>query len=212
MRQYGELPTVIGAFPCDGKEQFWYQYLPIKLPGSHGITVEKRLELPFGNLIGAACCDYIGLRGLDNFVDSYVYITAKRQLQTPISPITRPGWHSDGFLTNDINYSWYDCVPTIFNTSEFDLTPDDRRSITEMGKQAVDENNVVYDNYTLLRLDQFVIHKADDKPYYGVRTFVKVSFSRDKYDLEGNTTNYLLNYNWKMRPRGDHRNIPQEIK
>lgn len=211
MRAYGTLPTIVGEFACNGKEQFWYQYLPIKLPGAHEITMESRLLNEFGKIVGAACCDYVGLRGLDRFVESHLYITAKRQLQTPLATITRPGWHTDGFMTDDINYLWSDCQPTIYNTSNFVLSQDDKRSIDEMGKQAVVENNVTYENNTLVRLDQYVVHRNDDSPFYGVRTFVKLSFSADKYDLEGNSINYLLNYNWKMRPRGDFRNIPQEL-
>jgi hypothetical protein len=42
-----------------------------------------------------------------------------------------------------------------------------------------------------------------------MRTFVKVSFSYDKYDLVGNSHNYLLNYAWEMKERKDDRNIPQ---
>ncbi len=85
-------------------------------------------------------------------------------------------------------------------------------SINQMNAQTKPENNFTYDDNTLLRLDQFVIHKASDTPYKGVRTFVKISFSKDKYDLEGNSHNYLLNYNWTMRPRQNYRNIPQLIE
>lgn len=209
MRTYGAKPTKVGHFDIEGSEQFYYQYLPIKLPDSHGITVESRLSNPFGNLIGMACCDFIGLRGIDDYVGSHVYITAKRQLQTPGRTLTRPGWHTDGFMTDDINYIWYDSRPTIFNFSEFNLTQDDVLSIREMGEQAKPKNDYTYEEGTLLRLDQFDVHRADDSPHHGVRTFVKLSFSFDKYDLQGNSINYLLNYNWKMRPREDYRNVPQ---
>lgn len=44
-----------------------------------------------------------------------------------------------------------------------------------------------------------------------VRTFVKVSISRDKYDLIGNSHNHLLQYDWPMRPRALTRNPPQRL-
>lgn len=212
MRAYGALPKDLGQFEVANKELFYYQYLPIKLISGTEITVEPRLHNQFGKIIGVACCDFVGHKGLDEFVNTNIYLTAKRLRQTPQRTITRPGWHSDGFLTEDTNYLWSDCQPTVFNTTEFNLSDDDTQSIVEMGEQAVDKNNVVYDNGTLLRLDPFVIHRNDESPYSGIRTFVKLSFSRDKYDLEGNSINYLLNYNWEMRPRQNHRNVPQEIK
>jgi hypothetical protein len=210
--KYGQLPTVIKHFEVSGKEHFSYQYLPIKLNTGHNIVVEPRLYNPFGNIIGTACCDFIGTYGLDRYVNSYVYITAKRRLHSLHCPITRPGWHSDGFGTDDINYLWTDCHPTIFNNSNFDISADDKQSLIDMKYQAVAENNISYDNGTLLRLDQFVVHKPNDAPYTGIRTVVKISISKDKYDLEGNSINYLLNPNWEMRPRQNFRNIPQVLK
>ena len=43
------------------------------------------------------------------------------------------------------------------------------------------------------------------------RTFFKLSFSKDKYDLKGNSHNYLFDYNWEMRERKENRNIPQQL-
>lgn len=34
-----------------------------------------------------------------------------------------------------------------------------------------------------------------------MRNFLKVSFSKDKYDLKGNSKNYLLSYDWYFRDR-----------
>lgn len=79
-------------------------------------------------------------------------------------------------------------------------------------EQAKKENEVIYPNNTLLRLNQFQIHKVFPGTQLGLRTFVKVSFSKDKYDLKGNSVNHLLDYNWNMRDREVERNIPQKIK
>lgn len=40
----------------------------------------------------------------------------------------------------------------------------------------------------------------------GYRTFARVSFSDDRYDMIGNARNYGLDYNWIMHPRGAVRN------
>lgn len=43
----------------------------------------------------------------------------------PNCSFNRMGYHSDGFLTDDINYIWCDNNPTIFNISAFNLTLDE---------------------------------------------------------------------------------------
>lgn len=205
---YGELPKELGVIKVDCREMMFYQYLPIKLKGEVQPIVEKRLSC-FNDLIGAVCCDYIGEFGLDNYVDSYVYLTAKYRYQIPGCSFNRLGWHSDGFLTEDINYIWCDKNPTVFNKSQFNLTLDDVISMKEMDEQALLENDVTYLENQILRLNQFNIHRVADVLEGGFRTFVKVSMSKDKYNLVGNSHNYELDYDWKMVERKESRNIPQ---
>jgi hypothetical protein len=129
----------------------------------------------------------------------------------PNCSFNRTGWHSDGFLTDDINYIWCDKYPTIFNRTEFHLPLDDLLSIEVMEKQAIPFNNYSYRENQLLRLNQYNIHKVAPVTEVGMRTFLKLSFSKDKYDLIGNSHNYLIDYNWEMKNRKEHRNIPQSI-
>ena len=205
---YGELPKELGLFEVDCKEMMFYQYLPIKLPKIIEPKFENRLKC-FDTLIGSICCDYIGEFGLDSYIDSYVYLTAKFLYQTPGNSFNRMGWHSDGFLTDDINYIWSNTYPTTFNKSTFKLTLDDFISMSEMEHQALEENDVFYKENQLLRLNQFNIHRVSDVIKGGMRAFLKVSFSKDKYDLIGNSHNYELDYNWEMKQRKEERNIPQ---
>lgn len=206
--KYGQLPEDIGTFEVDCKEMMFYQYLPIKLIGSNRTVLEERL-LCFNKIVLASCSDYIDKNGIDNFVNSYVYLTAKHLYQTPNNSFNRMGYHSDGFLTDDINYIWCDKYPTIFNHSNFNLTLDDKISMQEMEFQAEKVNEITYNENSLLRLDQFNIHKVAEIKEGGFRTFLKISISKDKYDLIGNSHNHLLNYNWEMKPRNSERNIPQ---
>jgi hypothetical protein len=208
--RYGELPKELGIFEVEAKEMMFYQYLPIKMPNETQPIYEQRLKC-FDALVGAICCDYIGEFGLDNYVNSYVYLTAKHLYQMPNCSFNRMGWHSDGFLTDDINYIWCDKYPTIFNKTDFDLPLDDLLSMEEMGKQAMPFNDVTYKENQLLRLNQFNIHKVAPIIKGGMRTFLKVSISKDKYDLIGNSHNYLINYDWEMKQRKQERNIPQSV-
>jgi len=208
--KYGQLPTELGIFEVECKEMMFYQYLPIKMPNETQPIYEERLSC-FDKLIGAICCDYIGEFGLDNYINSHVYLTAKSLYQMPNCSFNRMGWHSDGFLTDDINYIWCDKYPTIFNKTDFDLPLDDILSIEEMEKQAISFNDVVYKENQLLRLNQFNIHKVSPIKQGCMRTFLKISISKDRYDLIGNSHNYLLNYDWEMKERKPERNIPQSI-
>lgn len=206
---YNKIPKNLGDFILPVKEFFSYTYLPIKLIGEHKVTYEKRLKV-FDRIIGAACCDFVGTFGLDRYVDSYVYLTAKHQAQRRGAGFNRPGWHSDGFLTDDISYIWSNCQPTIFNSSDFILSKDDILSMEEMENQALPENDYTLPNNSLIRMDQYSIHRVGDYQE-GPRAFAKICFSSDKYDLCGNSVNYELNYEWIYRERKERRNIPQKI-
>lgn len=206
--KYGDLPIQLGTYNIQCKEMLFYQYLPIKLIGQLGIKYEIRLKC-FEKLIDNICRDYINKFGFEMFKNSYVYLTAKYMYQIPNCSFNRNGYHSDGFLTDDVNYIWSDCHPTIFNSSDFNLTLADSISLKEMDEQALPENEIAFDNNTLLRLNQYNIHKVAEINTPSMRTFVKVSFSKDKYDLIGNAHNYLLDYNWTLTTRKTERNIPQ---
>ena len=205
---YGQLPKDLGTFEVGCQEMMFYQYLPIKMPGETKLIYEDCLK-PFDALVGAACCDYVGDYGLDKYVDSYVYLTAKYLFQSPGCPFNRTGYHADGFLTDDVNYLWSDKYPTIFNNSIFNISLDDTLSMKEMEDQAKEENELTYDNNKLMRMDQFVIHKVGPVTEDGMRKFFKLSVSKDKYDLIGNAHNSLIDYKWEMRERSMTRNIPQ---
>lgn len=211
-KYYGQKPEIIKRLKIEFKEMVFYQYLPIKMNGMTGFNLEERLQ-PFCDLITECSIDYNNCFGAEQFKEAYVYLTVKRQYISKEKSMNRPGYHSDGFLTNDINYIWCDVNPTIFNKSKFNLTLDDEISLLEMEKQANPENDFHHAANTILRLDQFNIHKVNDlSNYEGMRTFAKVSFSKDKYNLEGNSHNYQIDYDWEMKPRKKQRNIPQILK
>lgn len=205
---YGQLPKDLGVHRVDCPEMMFYQYLPIKMIGETQPVYEPRLKC-FDSLVGAICCDFIGVFGLDTYVGSYVYLTAKFMYQPPLNSFNRMGWHSDGFMTDDINYVWCDVNPTLFANGDFDLTMDDEVSLKQMERQVRFSDLVRYPENTLLRLDQFNIHRVADCEEGKMRAFLKISFSKDKYDLIGNSHNYQMQYDWPMKQRKSERNIPQ---
>lgn len=205
---YNKIPKLVANIPLSCQEHFSYIYLPIKFPGQVKPTLEPRIEC-LNFIIGRACSDFIGEYGLDAYMGQYIYLTAKNQYQAN-GPFNRPGWHSDGFRTNDIQYIWSNKQPTIFNKSEFNLSDDDSISMIEMQEQALPENDYTFSNFDLLRIDQYSIHRVADFEI-GVRFFIKISFSKDIYALQGNSINYGLNYKWEYTPRSTERNMPQTI-
>ena len=206
--RYGTLPKNLGVFEVDCLEMMFYQDMLIKDKQGTELKTEERLN-PFNELLGVVSCHFVGEYGLDRYVNSYVYISAKNIYQATGCPFNRPGWHTDGFMSNDINYVWSDKFPTIFNTSEFSLTNDHNISIKEMTEQALPENDMTFPNGTLLRLNQYNVHRVPEIDKQGMRCFLKVSFSDDRFDLKGNTINPLIKYNWEMKDRQVTRNVPK---
>lgn len=209
--KYGSLPHNLGQCDVKCEEMMFVQYMPIKLAGGYGSPVYDDRFLVFEGMIDRICCDFMDKFGRDAWDESYIYLTVKHMYQVPNSSFNRYGYHSDGFMTNDINYIWSNKFPTVFNTTKFNLTLDDRISIGEMEEQAIKENEITYPDCSLVRLNQYNIHKVGDNSTGGLRTFVKISFSKDKYDLIGNAHNHLLDYDWEMKERSVERNIPQTI-
>lgn len=205
--RYGELPTSLGIIEANVEEMFFYQYLPVKLAGQIQPVYEDRLKV-FDVIIGRIACHFIGSFGLDAYKNHYMYVTAKHMYQKPNCEFNRPGWHSDGYLTNDINYIWCNNNPTTFNTFPFKLSADHELSLTEMEQQAMKKHEVLYADNEILMLNQYNIHRVTPTKNAGMRAFLKVSFSLEKYNLIGNTHNPLIDYNWEMKPRKIERNHP----
>jgi len=203
MLNYSNAPSIIGNYPIKCQEMMFYMYLPIKLKGVMDIFIPERLEI-FRPLIESV----LKTEGNIKLKDKYIYITAKHLFVTPDNPGNRPGWHSDGFLTNDINYIWCDNHPTDFVIQKLSITENHEDSLKEFDEQIKKENIVTYPKNSLLKLDPSVIHRTPLLPESGMRTFVKISISTEKYNLVGNSHNYLLDYKWEMFTRQEIRNHP----
>lgn len=197
---YGKPPVVIGGASLHPSEMCFVQYMPIKIDGSD-IRIPDRLKwtMPIIN----ECSE------IDDF--EYAYLTAKYIWVNNANMGNRKGWHSDGFLSDDISVIWSDCCPTEFALQGFNLTLDHDKSMQEMAKQVRRDSIVTYPPNSILRLDQYVIHRVSEQPYEGMRAFVKVNMSNNQYNLEGNARNELFDYEWEMSPRKVTRNHPTHI-
>jgi hypothetical protein len=192
---YGRAPKDLGLLYLEPTEMVYCQYLPVRMPGQ-GRRIPDNLRW-IGPVIDRVHAES----------DEYIYATVRNMYCTAESA-NRPGWHSDGFGTDDINFIWCDRAPTEFCIQPFSLSNDHDASLLEMAQQAKDENIRTYEPRHLLLLDQYVIHRVAPNAAPGYRTFVKVSVSRSQYNLRGNAHNYLFDYEWEMHERGACRNHP----
>lgn len=201
--KYGKLPEVLGKYHIKDQFGVYILYCPIKMANSNNFQIPMVPDVNLSLMILE-----ISQKHSDIF-DKYIYLSFETNYIVKKSTQKRPGWHCDGFLTNDINYIWYSNTPTIFNTTEFNITEEHNVSMEQFEKQVNSNNNVTYPEKTLLRLDSYCVHKAAPMDEDLVRTFIKISISKDKYNLKGNTHNPLLDYKWKMYDREKVRNHPQ---
>lgn len=204
LEEYGDLPECIGEIKIDVSEEemCFVQYLPVRLP------MQKVYHVLPENL--AWCSSLIERASITESLYKgntwkYVYLTVKRVYGSG----NRAGWHCDGFGTDDINYIWYDSHPTEFYPFKIVLPWCHEESMLKMDNEIDDRCSMItYPCKHLLRMNQSSIHRVSPKLFTGLRTFVKISFSNEKYNLRGNAHNYLLDYNWRMVERSEYRNHP----
>lgn len=203
---YGSAPVEVAKIKCDVEEMFFYQYLPIHITGGY-VPIPDQLRV-FDKVVWECIRDF-RLLG-KTWMEYKIYLTAKRLFVTEGCGLNRDGWHTDGFGSDDINYIWCDTLPTKYICGEFRNVPQDHVESLKHFEHLGNGNTHHYCNVnTIYRLDDTVIHAQDN--YKGsptLRTFVKVSFSKERYNLRGNSHNYLLDYNWEMKDRDLERNHP----
>lgn len=219
---YGQPPLTVSGFSFDWHEYLHYLYLPVVMPGEEGEDDDWGLRLPqrleFARPLIHAVMDQEIISGTD-MESIYVYVSARRGFAHPGNPLNRPGWHADGFGSDDRNYVWSDRWPTRYAVGPihraFGGISDDHR-ISAQQFDAICEHPAMYDVEvysgepdTLYRLDPAVVHSTPIIPAPGGdRSFIKISVSPARYNLLGNSHNYLFDYDWHMWPRDAVRNDP----
>ena len=62
--------------------------------------------------------------------------------------------------------------------------------------------------YFLLKLDEFCVHRVQEAKEQMMRTFIKISISKNRYNLKDNSINHDLSYSWPLTDRIAGRNAP----
>ena len=211
---YGYAPLDCGYVHYEGLDEMcFYQYMPVKLP-SESIVIPKHMQR-FTQFVYDCAENFDTTYGVRDYDNSYIYLTAKTLWVNSGNPGNRPGWHSDGFMTDDINYVWSDANPTVFWVPDtpVELPQDHITSMDVMEDYAeLDfEHHIRYPNCSILRLDESVIHKVDTDIDAGMRTFLKLSFSTEVYALKGNAINPDLKLDATYKDRTKQRNCPTGV-
>jgi hypothetical protein len=216
---YGAAPVDLGEFKLDTSEMMFWLYLPIKMPGEVWTMVPAQLD-KYLRLITAVRDDVYLSYGGNKWDDSYVYLSVKITHVTPDAPGNRPGWHSDGFLTEDLNYIWADRNPTEFfiTRNPYPVAADHAESLRQF--QVIADPTMLYGTERLehakvnhlYRLDQTHIHRVSKNVESGKRAFLKVSISDKPYVQLGNSINHhplLIDHPRPTVERQAERNCPQ---
>ncbi|MCE7039270.1 hypothetical protein [Dyadobacter sp. CY312] len=223
---HSTVPESLGEFHLSNKEYCQYLYYPIKLAGSFILEMEPRLQF-LNHLVTSALLNENKGKDFDWLKKQYVYLTVKQTLVPKGIDQNRPGFHSDGFGTNDVQYIWFDKFPTEFMIGNYTVPVDDVESMREFEKfgnwisamrksdgtwHQKEKNGFFHQPspFHLYRIDQNHIHRTVPAPETDVRLFVKLTISEHRYAQEGNSHNYGLNYDWEMTHRKTDRNQPHQ--
>lgn len=205
---YGSLPQIVGKFDFDLPEVMHYLYLPVVI-GNSDIALPHNI----------ACCiemvkGSIDFHAKDRKKYRYIYLTARKGWASPDNPLNRPGWHCDGFGTDDMNFVWWVGPGTRFAIQDFEnISADHVESLKQFELQIDPHSIVTYPQKTLLAIDPYCVHATPliDAPGCW-RQFIKISCSNHRYNLENNSHNYLFDYEWPLHSRETLRNDPHRAQ
>lgn len=199
---YGKLPIYLGQHDFSLREVMYYLYLPVKM-GSSRVLLPQNVE-GCRQLIQHAIEWTAGQYGYYH----YIYLSARKGWATPDNPLNRPGWHADGFGTDDLNFVWWEGPSTRFAIQRFtDISDSHTASLVQFNAQLHTDSIVTYPEHGLYALDPSVVHATPVIPAAGcMRQYIKISMSDHRYNLENNSHNYLFDYDWPLTSRETARN------
>lgn len=203
MNKVGNAPYIKGVRELKCPEFLYVQYLPVAMKGSCEFKIPENLQW-LKELVYDAVAD----KAVPCGDDYYIYVTAKHMYHEAGQFPNRPQWHIDGYGSDDLNFIWSDSSPTEFCVQQMTLSDDHNLSIQQMEFLARDIYVRTYPAGTFMRLDNTVVHRVAPVKKSGFRTFVKISISKNIYNLKGNAHNHLFDYNWDMKERSEERNHP----
>ena len=194
----------------------WSLNMPIKMP--HSEVKIPKLYNQFSEFLGRVFRNEIKTNPYyDKF---YAYLTIDQRKVRPFTSQRRSDWHSDSVRNiktdntyDESIYICYDNLPTVFTDAKLDFnklpTLKSNRILSDfINKSCTQSDHFLHDNYSILHFDPYSLHRENiNNDSVNInRTYVKVTFSKDQYNIEGNCHNYYFNYEWDSFPRTLERN------
>lgn len=214
--EYGKPPVDCGSFEdINLNEVMYYLYLPVFMAEAYSPDRSTNVRLP-KNLEGLRSMIFASvLRESDEGRKwRYIYVSARKGWATPDNPLNRPGWHTDGFGSPDVNYIWWSGPGTRFwlkgNLDSPTISDDHIKSMEEFEELTTRWPGFIktFPAKRLYQIDRYVIHATPVLTKGCMRQFVKISFSNERYNLYNNSHNYEFDYDWPMVDRDVIRNDP----
>jgi fructose-1,6-bisphosphatase/inositol monophosphatase family enzyme len=217
-------PAIVGWIPQDARAALStgrgdrVQDLPFRMPGQ-GWCV-PRLLAPYLPAIRIALdaerainADFAASED-----DYHAYITIDQKLVEPHRTQRRQGFHGDAFMTpenadlgrvalTENTYLVCDALPTEFKPGPFDIAdvyPDIAACLARFDEVAALQPTITMPPYAVIRITPYHVHSpaVNHSDETVQRTFVKITFSRERFNRDGNAKNPLCRYdNWFWVPR-----------
>ncbi len=204
MTQYGAAPEQLSFYDFTLPEVMYYLYLPVRMPCTF-------TRLPM-NVEG---CRSMIMEATKHAMHAgkafeYIYLSARKGWASPDNPLNRPGWHCDGFGSDDMNYVWWKGPGTRFAIQDFGDISEDHFVSARQFEERIDVNRVLTPQTGhLYAINPFVVHATPlIEPPGCMRQFIKISLSNERYNMADNSHNYLFQYDWQMHDRAIIRNDP----
>ena len=183
-------------------------YMCIKQAGISEYSIPDNLK----ELVDSVISDIYTLSPelYENDWTKYCYLTVKKMYVQPNSYGNREGFHIDGFLSDQENFIWSDCeaTPTEVSIGKFELSNNHETSLTEMMVQASYNFTEQLKPFNLYDMNQSIVHRPTKNlnSEAVLRTFIKVTYSKELFNCVGNAWNYKLPHIKPAVKRGQSRN------
>lgn len=183
-------------------------YMCIKQAGISEYSIPDNLK----ELVDSVISDIYTLSPelYDNDWTKYCYLTIKKMYVQPNSFGNREGFHIDGFLSDQENFIWSDCeaTPTEVSIGKFELSNNHETSLTEMMVQASYNFTEQLKSFNLYDMNQSIVHRPTKNLNNEaiLRTFIKVTYSKELFNCVGNAWNYKLPHIKPSVARNQNRN------
>lgn len=201
-------PCVVANYDTNNLEFCNIVYMCIKEAGFSDYQIPENMR----GLVEQVLSDihHLSPNLIKEELEKYCYITIKKMFVQPNTTGNREGWHIDGFKSDQENFIWSDSdsLPTEVSIGVFNLTHDHQISIDEMMIQSTNNCSLQLKPNCLYYLDRECVHRATANKTENtvLRTFIKVTFSKELFNCLGNAWNYKLPHIKPNKTRLDSRN------